>query len=91
MKKLQHIRTRRQLFRITAATAASIPFHLHNFAPSTRPCLLKGTKISTPSGDRLVQELEIGDEVQTTTQGIRSSICLSETSCRSHWLLTPGR
>src|SRR5262249_24682198 len=29
------------------------------------PCLLKGTKISTPSGDRLVQDLRIGDEVQT--------------------------
>ena len=28
-------------------------------------CLLKGTKISTPSGDRLVQDLQIGDEVQT--------------------------
>jgi hypothetical protein len=32
---------------------------------STCRCLLKGTKISTPSGDRLVQELQIGDEVQT--------------------------
>src|ERR1700751_6303414 len=28
-------------------------------------CFLKGTKLSTPSGDRLVQELRIGDEVQT--------------------------
>ena len=26
---------------------------------------MKGTKISTPSGDRLVQDLRIGDEVQT--------------------------
>jgi hypothetical protein len=28
-------------------------------------CFLKGTKISTPSGDRLVQDLRIGEEVQT--------------------------
>jgi hypothetical protein len=35
--------------------------------PTPRPgsCFLKGTKISTPSGDRLVQDLQIGDEVQT--------------------------
>ena len=32
---------------------------------NTGSCFLKGTKISTPSGDRLVQELQIGDEVQT--------------------------
>ena len=30
-------------------------------------CFLKGTKISTPSGDRLVQELQIGDEVEMLT------------------------
>ena len=29
------------------------------------PCFLKGAKILTPSGDRLVQDLQIGDEVQT--------------------------
>ena len=37
-------------------------------APAPRPggsCFLKGTNISTPSGDRLVQDLRIGDEVQT--------------------------
>jgi len=92
MKKLQHVRTRRQLlrvtavgaFRVTAVAAASIPFlalarksalaedgddrghdnddrgRNHNHS-----CFLKGTKISTPSGDRLVQDLQIGDEVQT--------------------------
>ena len=84
MKKLQRVRTRRQLLRATAAGvlratavgAVSIPFlalarksasakdndggHHHHHG-----CFLKGTKISTPSGDRLVQDLRIGDEVQT--------------------------
>jgi hypothetical protein len=87
MKTLQHVRTRRQLLRVTTVSAASIPFlalarksalaqnnnnqgnnnqgnnnqgNNHNHS-----CFLKGTKISTPSGDRLVQDLQIGDEVQT--------------------------
>src|ERR1700730_17917690 len=33
--------------------------------PNNHSCFLKGTKLSTPSGDRLVQELRIGDEVRT--------------------------
>jgi Hint domain len=93
MKNLQHVRTRRQLlrvtavgaFRVTAVAAASIPLlaltrntasaQIAPTSAQTAPtavspragCLLKGTKISTPSGDRPVQELQIGDEVQTLT------------------------
>src|SRR5262249_23445688 len=39
----------------------------NNQGNNSRPrgCFLKGTKISTRSGDRLVQDLQIGDEVQT--------------------------
>ena len=75
MKNPGHIRTRRHLFRLTAVSAASIPFlalarnsasaQLLSPLKKTQHCLLKGTKISTPSGDRPVQELQIGDEVQT--------------------------
>jgi hypothetical protein len=86
MTKLQRVRTRRQLLRVTAVGAASFPFlalgrkpaSAQRIDPTPRPapepaprptpggsCFLKGTKISTPSGDRLVQDLRIGDEVQT--------------------------
>jgi hypothetical protein len=37
----------------------------NNQGGNNHSCFLKGTKISTPSGDRLVQDLRIGDEVQT--------------------------
>ena len=88
MKKLQRVRTRRQLLRATAVSAASIPFLTlarmsasaaqnqggnnqggtqggNNQGGNNHSCFLKGTKISTPSGDRLVQNLRIRDEVQT--------------------------
>ena len=77
MKKLQHVRTRRQLLRVTAVSAASIPLLALARRPASSAvypcatarcsisCLLRGTKISTPSGERPVQELQIGDEVQT--------------------------
>ena len=78
MKSPQHVRTRRQLLRVTTVSVASIPFlalarksasaQTPTAVPPTavpRSCFLKGTKISTPSGDRLVQDLQIGDKVQT--------------------------
>jgi hypothetical protein len=73
MKNLGAVGTRRQLFRVMAAGAASVPFlRLTSDSASAGwctavkcSCLLKGTKILTPSGDCLVQDLHIEDEVQT--------------------------
>ena len=87
MKKLQRVRTRRQLLRVATLSvvrvatlsATSIPLlalarksasaqnnnNQGNNNNRPRSCFLKGTKISTRSGDRLVQDLQIGDEVQT--------------------------
>jgi Hint domain len=74
VKRLGPISTRRQLFRVMAAGAASVPLlALAGNSASAQittsskkvSCLLKGTMISTPSGDRLVQDLQIGDEVRT--------------------------
>jgi hypothetical protein len=74
MEKLKDIGTRRQLFRAVAAVAASAPFlasrvksgQAQGLPPPFNPfCLLKGTTVSTPSGDRLVEDLRIGDDVDT--------------------------
>ena len=86
MKKFQLVRTRRQLLRVTAVGAATIPLLAlakqsalaqnqggnnqsgnqgGNNQGNNHSCFLNGTKISTPSGDCLVQDLRIGDEVQT--------------------------
>jgi Hint domain len=93
MKPSGFIDARRQLLKIMAAGAASVPFlaltststSAQRGRPSGVPggppsgvprgtpsgvrlgtsCLLKGTRISTASGDRPVQELQIGEDVHT--------------------------
>jgi hypothetical protein len=76
MKRLGHFGTRRQLFRAIVAGGATASFlasigKSESATPTPCPtavgcrCFLKGTKISTPSGDRLVQELQIGDIINT--------------------------
>jgi Hint domain len=76
MKRPGNTGTRRQLFRVMAAGAASVPFLVlksrsgqalgFNPAPGAHPsCLLRGVAVSTPSGDRPVEDLQIGDDVHT--------------------------
>jgi hypothetical protein len=73
MKRLGHFGTRRQLFKaiVAGGTIASFLGSVRESksvcaaAVGCTTCFLKGTKISTPSGDRLVQELKVGDEVNT--------------------------
>jgi Hint domain len=76
MKRLENTGTRRQLFRVVAAGAASVPFLVlknrsgqalgFNPAPQGHPsCLLRGTSVSTPTGERPVEDLRIGDEIHT--------------------------
>jgi hypothetical protein len=73
--------SRRQLFRAAIAGAVSLPFlalgnksadadddgggcHFENHRRVCN-CLLKGTRVSTPVGERAVEDLKIGDEVVT--------------------------
>ena len=79
MKRLCEVGTRRQLFRAMAAGAATAPFialggksvDALGWNPGRgggnggARCLLKGTKVSTPRGERRVEDLQIGDEVLT--------------------------
>jgi len=38
------------------------------------PCFVRGTLIATPGGERLVEDLQIGDEVVTATGGVKRII-----------------
>jgi hypothetical protein len=92
MNSLVSPRTRRHLFRLTAAAATSIPLiglagsawagekdnpdpnpgnDCKNDGTGPKCCFLSGTRISTPVGERRVEDLEIGDEI-VTFNGVKS-------------------
>ena len=50
---------------VTTTITTTPPTVSTTITTNNHSCFLKDTKLSTPSGDRLVQELRIGDEVQT--------------------------
>jgi hypothetical protein len=80
MERLADVSSRRQLFRAVLAGAAALPLAACNFGDPDSSgtntasdgdcsckvsCLLNCTRVSTPSGERPVEDLQIGDEILT--------------------------